>query len=385
MKYKTFKDKKISLMGLGCMRFPTLRGQGSKVDFEKAEAIIDAAYQNGVNYFDTAYVYNDGDSEAVLGKVLGKYPRDSYYLATKLPPWGMKNEQDVLNTFKAQLDSCRTDYFDFYLCHNLNPATFKIYSKGFIIPALEKLRAQGLIKHLGFSSHAPADLVKTFLDAHDKWDFVLLQLNYLDWNYLDMKSQYDLVTERGLPVMVMEPVRGGKLASLCPEADALLKAANPNMSIASWAMRWAMTLENVQVILSGVSNTAQLKDNLETISNTEPLSDSEQITLKEATALLLSKKFVPCTLCNYCTGCPEGLDIPKIIDAYNDAQITGGFFRLERAFALPPAQRPKNCTACGSCIEKCPQNIDIPAVLSELSDMMVKGLIKDHFTFEKDK
>ncbi|MCL2343024.1 MAG: aldo/keto reductase [Firmicutes bacterium] len=367
MQYRDFKDGlRTSLLGLGCMRFPTTTE--GKIDVPKAEEIIDLCYAGGVNYFDTAYLYHGGESEPVIGKALSKYPRDSYFLATKLPPWKVKCEQDVYDIFQDQLNRCGVDHFDFYLFHSLEPNSYKVYETGWVLPALERFREEGKIRYLGFSIHAKPELVEKFLDSYGGWDFAQMQLNYFDWDYLDAKTLYALLRTRNIPIVVMEPVRGGRLAALCPEADALLKAAAPKRSVASWAMRWAAGLPGVQTVLSGMSSAEQARDNLQTMSDFSPLSDPEREVLAEAVALLKSKIVIPCTKCNYCDGCPVGLDTPGLLETLNDYRVAESDWELQDALALPEEQWPKNCISCNACTEKCPQAIDIPAAMAELAE-----------------
>lgn len=372
MQYRDFKDGlKTSLLGLGCMRFPTVQGEGGeRIDYPKAEEIVDLCYGAGVNYFDTAYPYHNGESQVVIGRALRKYPRDSYFLTTKLPPWKIHSEQDIYDIFQGQLDACGVDRFDFYLFHNLNPEHYKVYEAGYLIPALERLRGEGKIRYLGFSAHTTPELVSRFLDAYDRWDFVQIQLNYLDWDYINAKALYQLLYSRKMPIVVMEPVRGGRLADLGPEANALLEAAAPGRSIASWALRWAANLPGIQLVLSGMSSAEQVRDNVKTMSAPEPLSQREQETLARAVEIFRNQLFVPCTRCNYCAGCPMGLDIPALLAELNAYRVAKNDFALENVLALPKEKWPKNCIACNACVGKCPQSIDVPAALRELAEHM---------------
>ena len=296
MQYRDFKQTgiKTSLLGMGNMRLPRIPGKGEAIDYEKAEEILDYAYSHGVNYFDTAYMYHGGESESVVGRILSKYPRDSYYLATKMPGFTCKDEDDVKRIFNEQLRRCGVDHFDFYLCHSVTDENIETYLAGFIIPYLEQMKAEGKIRYLGFSSHASPETLERFASVRD-WDFAQIQMNYLDWTYQDAKRQYDILTARGLPVVVMEPVRGGRLASVTPEADALMKEHAPDKSIASWAVRWVCSHENVLVMLSGMSNMEQVVDNVATVSDFKPVTAEEQEILDKAVKLLLDKSIVPCT------------------------------------------------------------------------------------------
>lgn len=373
MRYRTFQRGGFdtSLLGMGCMRLPNIDGDRTRIDEKKAQAIIDLAYEKGVNYFDTAYVYGDGASERFIGKALEKYPRESYYLTDKMPPWQINSREDVARIFQEELDRCGVDYFDFYLCHNVNEETIDKFLDPEIgaIPFLEEMQAQGKIRYLGFSSHGTPETLEKFAALRD-WDFAQIQLNYLDWELQDAKRQYEILTEKGIPVMVMEPVRGGRLASLCPEADALLQDIRPDRSVASWALRFVAELSNVQVVLSGMTTLEQLKDNLRTMGRKEPMTLEEKEVLGQAIALLKKRFTVPCTGCGYCSGCPMELDIPACLKAYNEYALSGEPFALEPLLAMPGDRQPKACVGCGQCAGHCPQHIDIPGYMLKLAEAM---------------
>lgn len=375
MRYRTYRSSGIrtSLLGMGCMRLPNIDGDRTKIDAEKAQAIIDLCYKRGINYYDTAYVYGDGASERFIGQALSKYPRESYYLTDKMPPWVLKSREDVARIFQEELDRCGVDYFDFYLCHNVNEETIGIFldPELGVIPYLEEMQRQGKIRYLGFSSHGTPETLKKFADLR-AWDFAQIQLNYLDWEFQDAKQQYEILTERNIPVMVMEPIRGGRLASLCPEADALLEDIRPDRSIASWALRFVADLPNVQVILSGMNSMEQLRDNLQTLSRNEPLTVEERETLQQALSIFRKRFTIPCTGCGYCAGCPMELDIPAFLRTYNEYVISGEPMSLESILEHPGDRQPKACVGCGQCAEHCPQHIDIPRCMLELADSVKK-------------
>ena len=374
MEYKLFQGKPISRLGMGNMRLPTTEPKGP-IDKVKAQAIIDHIIDQGVNYFDTAWFYHDGQSETFLGEALSKYPRDSYYLADKMPSSVLQaGEITPQELFETQLKKCRTEYFDFYLLHNVSEASVDLFTdeKLGVIPYLLEEKKAGRIRHLGFSSHSTPATLKKFLDKYDCFEFVQIQLNYLDWKLQDAKAQYDIITEYGAPVWVMEPCRGGRLASLTPEADKILKAARPDKSIASWAFRWLQGLDNVQVILSGMTQMDQAEDNLDTFSTHQPLSAEEQKTLEEALDILHKQVFVPCTKCHYCDGCPKGLDIPKLLHMYNAYRLSPGPGAHFAYAKLEEDQRPDRCIHCGRCISKCTQHIDIPAELRSYAGAMAE-------------
>ena len=370
MEYRNYKntDVKTSLLGLGCMRLPRT-GRGHEIDYEKAEEIIDYAYNNGINYYDSAYVYNGGESEKVMGKALSKYPRESYMLATKLPNIRMSSPEVIREAFAEQCERCCTDYIDFYLMHNLNEGSFETFMQPHVIETLLELKAEGKIKRLGFSSHAELETLRKFVEyGAGRFDFAQIQLNYLDWEYQDAKGQYELLTENGIPVVVMEPVRGGRLASITPEADKMLQDFAPGKSIASWGIRYAASLPNIQVVLSGMSNMEQIIDNVETISNFQPVSEEEIRLLTTAGNMLLGLTQVPCTACRYCVDdCPSSLQIPDLLAIYNSWNLSKSFFDLMPIIEGPEEERPDQCVACRECVGHCPQNIEIPDALEALA------------------
>ena len=357
MYYKEFKGKNISKLGLGCMRFPLIEGSENEIDREKAAEIIEKAIRAGINYFDTAFVYQDGDSERVLGEILSGYPRDSYFLTTKYYE-GMG--LTIGEMFEKQLRSCKTDYFDFYLLHSVNkrhmPGLMQEENFEFLLRQKEK----GTIRNIGFSSHAAPEDLERFLSWHDEFDMAMIQLNYFDWDFLDAKRQYEILTEHGLPVWVMEPLKGGRLATLNPEAEGILHEAKPESSVASWSFRFLMGLPNVQTVLSGMSLDA-MEDNLNTFACESPLSEKEYQTLMQAKDAFRKDIGVPCSACRYCCKtCPMGLDIPLLIRGYNEWKLSGGAWRIPE---LDETKGPENCLHCGVCLKHCPQGIPIPDVM----------------------
>ena len=379
MIYKNFKDTeaKTSLLGYGCMRMPTLGGPGDPVDRVKGQELIDYAYAHGVNYFDTAYPYHGGDSEKFIGEALAKYPRDTWFLATKLPGFQLKTHDDVVRIFNEQLEKCGVEYFDFYLCHGIGDENMGPFLDPEIgaIPFLQQMKAEGKIKRLGFSSHASPEGLEKFIKAGN-WDFAQIQLNYLDWEYQNAKRQYEILTEYGLPVIVMEPCRGGRLASLCDEANDILKASAPERSIASWAFRWIQSRDNVQVCLSGMTTMEQLKDNLAVFDEYDKLSAEEEETLQKAKTAFLTKFQVPCTACRYCSACPKELDIPEILSAYNDVAITDNVYSrggtIKALISRGEKYEPLECVGCGTCQRACPQNIDTPKIMADFAKIIAE-------------
>ena len=372
MKYIDFQGKKLSMLGFGAMRLPTL-GKDEEIDVELSERMIDRAIEAGVNYFDTAFPYHGGNSEIELGRILSKYPRESYYLATKYPGHQVLDSYDPAEIFESQLKKCGVDYFDFYLLHNVSETSMSVYldERWGIIDYFVEQKRLGRIKHLGFSTHGLPENISAFLDiAGDKMEFCLIQLNYLDWTLQRAKEKCALLASYNIPVWVMEPVRGGKLVDKLPEsAKERLKSMRPDESLASWCFRWLMTVPGVAVILSGMSNMTHLEDNIKTFTEEKPLSEDEISTLYEIAESLKSN--IPCTSCRYCTeGCPMGLNIPMLIEIYNDLRYAPGVNSASKVEFMPEDKRPTACIGCGACLSICPQNIDIPKVLSDFSDLL---------------
>lgn len=377
MQKKRFENMEIdvSRLGFGCMRFPT-KADGT-IDREESLKLIDYAYQNGVNYFDTAYRYHGGESERFVKEALSRYPRDSYYLASKFPIGFMpeETEEAVYSIFEEQLEKTGAGYFDFYLVHGLNAGKIQLMKDLKLLGKLKALKKKGLIKHIGFSFHDTPKALREILDYYGGWEFCQIQLNYLDWDYQDAKAQYELLTERGIPVIVMEPVRGGALADICPDANALLKQSRPEDSIASWAMRYCGSLPNVHVILSGMTTMEQVVDNVRTFAGFAPFTPEDYKLIAQALDIRKQVRTVPCTACRYCVEyCPQNIDIPDIFTVYNSYMFTGSSFAFDKDIgARKGAPLPETCIACGACAEHCPQKIDIPGRMTEM-DTAIKAL-----------
>ena len=372
MRYIDFQGKKISMLGYGAMRLPTL-GADDKINYEEAERLLDHAYKSGVNYFDTAYPYHGGNSEVVTGKILSKYPRESYYLATKYPGHQVLDSYDPSVIFEHQLEKCDVEYFDFYLLHNVSETSIDVFldPRWGIIDYLVEQKRLGRIKHLGFSTHGLPENLAEFLEAAgDKMEFCQIQLNYLDWTLQRAKEKCELLAKYNIPIWVMEPVRGGKLVDKLPEgAKADLKALRPDESVASWCFRWLMALPNMGVILSGMTTMDQLTDNLKTFSEDKPLTETEIDKLYAIAESL--KNNVPCTACRYCTDvCPKGLNIPMLIEVYNDLRYAPGVNSASKIEFMPEDKQPTACIACGRCVKMCPQHIDIPKTLIDFSNLL---------------
>ena len=371
MIYSDFQDKKLSLLGFGTMRLPC-REDGS-IDEQQVAEMTRMAMEAGVNYFDTAYPYHGGQSERVMGRVLSKYPRESYCLATKYPGHQiLSSGYNPAEIFEEQLVKCGVDYFDFYLLHNVNEKSMEVYMdpQWGIVAYFTEQKRLGRIRHLGFSSHAQVEGLEKFLDyCGADMEFCQIQLNYMDWTLQKAKEKYDLLTARGIPVWVMEPVRGGKLAALSQADSARLKALRPEDSDASWGFRFLQSLPNVKMILSGMSNPAQMADNLKTFAARDPLAPEEQELLLSIARGMMDT--VPCTACRYCCeGCPKGLDIPMLLAVYNELRVVPSVNAAMRVEFLPEDKKPTACIACGKCARSCPQNIDIPGALKALSETL---------------
>ena len=368
MEYRTFPTlgDKVSLLGFGLMRLPKLPNS-QKVDYAKAEEMIDLAMKAGVNYYDTAYIYHTGDSELFVGKTLTKYPRESYFLADKLPTWLINSEEDVHRIFDEQLEKCGTDYFDYYLVHSLSRATIdkKMLAHN-VIPLLKQKQEEGKIRHLGFSFHDNYDALEYLLGLND-WDFGQLQINYLDWEMQNAENLYKLMEQKGVPTIVMEPVRGGVLANLGSEAAAHLAQVHPDKSQASWALRFVAGLPNVCCVLSGMTTMEQVVDNLATFAAFEPLNEAETKALWEAKDIYRAQGAIPCTACQYCMPCPAKVNIPGNFFSYNHYCASKDKAQYAARF-IEPGSESKNCINCGACVAVCPQHIDIPAELAKIAE-----------------
>ena len=364
MIYRDFKGIKLSMLGFGAMRLPVL--ENGQIDTEQTQVMVDYALEHGVNYYDTAWTYMQNYSETVLGACLKKHPRESFYLATKFPGHVMAETYDPADIFEQQLEKCQVEYFDFYLLHNIYENSIGVYddSRWGIVDYFVEQKKRGRIRHLGFSSHADLPCLTDFLDRYgDKMEFCQLQFNYLDWTMQRGKEKYQLLEQRGIPMWVMEPIRGGKLASLAREDEQRLHAIRPDDSIASFGFRWLQSFDNITMVLSGMSNMEQMVDNIKTFDHLDPLSDAEQDIVMEAAERM--KNSVPCTACRYCCdGCPMGLDIPDLLHKYNQLRTGSGSTVKMQLDALPKEKWPAACVGCGACATVCPQKIAIPDQLA---------------------
>lgn len=375
MVYKQFQDLQLSALGFGAMRLP-LRPDGSgSIDQTELNRMVDAAMAAGVNYYDTAHPYHDGKSEGALGRSLARYPRETWYLADKFPGHqnvhGVKELQPA-EVFEEQLQRCGVDYFDFYLLHNVNEQSMAYYCnpEKHCLDYFLKQKAKGRIRHLGFSCHAGPEALQEFVDQYGKdLEFCQIQLNYVDWKLQNAEKKVEILRKAGLPVWVMEPVRGGKLASFAEETEAEMHALRPDESCAAWAFRWLQTVPKPTMILSGMSNLQQMEDNLKTFSEEKPLNTAELSVLEKIAKDMQGK--IPCTGCRYCcAGCPVGLNIPMILNMANEMQVYSSLNLMMRYSALGDGKRAADCIACGQCREACPQKIDVPAEMAKFAEVI---------------
>ena len=375
MIYKQFQDIRLSALGLGAMRLPVLEGKDAQIDEPAAQEMVDYAMEHGINYYDTAWGYHSGQSELALGRALARYPRESFYLATKFPGYDLNNMGRVEEIFEAQLKKCQVDYFDFYLFHNVCEMNIDAYlDPQYGIDAyLTAQKANGRIRHLGFSAHGSVPVMRRFLEAYgDHIEFCQLQINYLDWTFQDARAKVELLKEYNIPVWVMEPLRGGRLAKLGESHTRRLNALRPDEATPAWAFRFLQTIPEVTMILSGMSNMAQLQDNVHTFETEKPLTEDELSELMEIADEILGRKALPCTACRYCTDhCPQGLDIPGLIGLYNEHNFTeGGFIAPMALAACPEEKKPSACVGCRSCEAVCPQQIRISEVMKDFTEKL---------------
>ena len=378
MIYKDFQGIKLSALGFGCMRLPTVNGDENAVDEAAAADMVREAFAGGINYFDTAYGYHGGSSERVMGKLLSGYPRDSFYLATKFPGYDPRNWPKVKEIFAEQQKRLRTDHFDFYLFHNVCEMNVDAYldPKYGVYDYLTRKKKEGAIRHLGFSAHGGPDVMRRFLDAYGKdMEFCQLQINYLDWDFQDAKGKVALLEEYGIPVWVMEPLRGGRLAKLRPEDEETLRALRPDETAAGWAFRFLQSIPGVTVTLSGMSSMEQLRENLAIFAEEKPLNGTERDALLALAADWLKGGALPCTGCRYCTShCPQELDIPALIALYNEHRFTSeygfAFIAPMALSAYPENKKPGACLGCRSCETVCPQQIKISEMMADFAAML---------------
>ncbi|MGS0972732.1 MAG: aldo/keto reductase [Candidatus Izemoplasmataceae bacterium] len=364
------KEEQVSLLGFGCMRFPEKDGE---VDFDLTKKMMDYAMERGVNYIDTAYPYHGGKSEVIVRELLIDKPRSSYFLADKLPLWDCKTKEDVVRIFHEQLEKTGVEYFDFYLIHAVNKERYDQTIELGVLEILEQFRDEGKLKNIGFSFHDDLETFKKWVDLYE-WDFVQIQLNYMDIEHQQGIEGYQILTEKGIPVIVMEPVKGGSLAKFNQKVEQKLIDREPNKSIASWAFRYVGSLPNVKVILSGMSNFEQVKDNIETFTHFDSLNEDESKLIMEVREDLLKLEEVPCTSCNYCMPCPHGVNIPGNFRIFNAYSMYQDEDRANRSFAhlVKEDADASMCIECGECLPKCPQKIEIPSELERMNEYFEK-------------
>ena len=372
MIYREFQGEKLSALGMGAMRLPVVDGDDARIDEAAAAAMVDYAMAHGVNYYDTAWGYHNGNSELVMGRALARYPRESYFLADKFPGYDLSNMDKVESIFEKQLEKCGVEYFDFYLFHNVCEMNIDAYldPKYGIFDYLTAQKKAGRIRHLGFSAHGSYAVMKRFLEAYgSEMEFCQIQLNYLDWKFQGAKEKVELLQAYNIPVWVMEPLRGGKLASLAPADEEKLQALRPQEGIPAWAFRFLQSIPAVTVTLSGMSNMEQMQENIRTYETEQPLDENEMQTLLGIADAMVGKIALPCTACHYCVShCPQGLDIPKLLELYNEHCFTdGGFIAPMALSAVPEDKRPNSCIGCRSCEAVCPQQIRISEAMADFA------------------
>ncbi|MBQ9993661.1 MAG: aldo/keto reductase [Clostridia bacterium] len=375
MIYNEFRGIKLPALGFGAMRLPTVDDDFSNIDEAAAGEMVAYAMEHGANYFDTAWGYHDGASERALGKLLAKYPRDSFYLADKFPGYDVSNLEKKEEIFEEQLRKCGTDYFDFYLFHNVCESNIDGYldEKYDLLGYLLEQKRLGRIKHLGFSTHGAYDVMERFLaECGEHMEFCQIQLNWLDWSFQQAEAKVELLRRNSIPVWVMEPLRGGALAKLDVQDEAKLLSLRPDEGVPAWSLRFLQSVPEVIITLSGMSNMTQLAENIATYDELKPLSDAERETLFSIAKGMTGKIALPCTSCRYCTTyCPMELDIPKLIGLYNEHAFTGGGFIAPMMLStMPEDKQPSACIGCRSCEAVCPQQIKISEGLASFAKML---------------
>ncbi len=361
-------NEKLPKLGFGAMRMPTL--QDGAIDIPQVTDMIDRYMEAGFNYFDTAYPYHNGLSEATLKECLvDRYPRDSFYLADKLPIWAVSTKDDPERLFDEQLKRCGVEYFDFYLIHAMNADRIKIAENNDVFGFVQKLKQDGRVKHIGFSFHDTAEVLDDILSKHPELEFVQLQLNYLDIKKGKADSWYQVALKYNVPIIAMEPVKGGTLADrLHEDVKQVFTDANTEVSVASWALRYVSGLDGVITTLSGMSNIDQLNDNVRTYKQFAPLSPDEQTVIDKALMEMSKLSVIPCTDCKYCMEqCPQGIEIPVAFAYYNEVKNGGGKFNCGLMYnTIPEGHRAADCIECGNCIPLCPQGIDVVEELKKV-------------------
>lgn len=372
MKTKSFDKLGVqpSLLGFGCMRFPL--DKDGNIDEVESEKMIDKAIESGVTYIDTAFPYHNGDSEPFVGKVLKKYNREDFFLATKLPIWKVTSTEEVREIFESQLQRLGVDYVDFYLLHALDEDKWSKVTKYDIIEVCEEFRKEGKIRYLGFSFHDEYPVFEKIIKSHN-WDFCQLQLNYMDMDIQAGTKGYNLAKEMNIPIVVMEPIKGGSLANLPEDITKMFKDYNPTASLSSWALRYVGTMSNVKVILSGMSTYDQVLDNLDTFEDFKPLNEEESALIEKVRTILKSRTQNGCTGCAYCMPCPFGVDIPSNFKYWNNAFVYDDHDKFkDRLNNMDDKAKAANCKECGACEKMCPQQLHIREDLKKIVSYLDK-------------
>lgn len=360
-----------SLLGFGCMRFPV--AEDGKIDRKQAEKMLDRAYAAGVNYFDTAYPYHNGESEVFVGETMKKYDRNSFYLATKLPSWMVNSVEDAEKCFATQLERLQTDYIDFYLLHAMGRDGWNKMVKLGVVEYCERLQREGKIRHFGFSFHDSYEAFEEILNYRD-WDFCQIQLNYMDVDEQAGMRGYKLAEEKNVPLVIMEPVKGGSLAAFAEDITAKLRSLDPQASTASFALRWVGSLPNVKVVLSGMSTVEQVEDNLKTFGDFRPLSEQESRVIDEIVETINGRVQNGCTGCRYCMPCPAGVDIPRNFRIWNIYHMYQNYNMVKGSWegGIADEAKAKNCIKCGKCEKICPQKLSVRADLERVQEDLDK-------------
>lgn len=362
---RKYKNIEVPLLALGCMRLPM---KGEEVDQQELDRMVDYCMEHGANYFDTAYMYVDKKSEIAIGKSLKRYNREDFFLADKSPIYKMQSREEIRETFEEQLKKCQVDYFDFYMVHNINKDTFSKYKEFHVYDELMQLKKEGKIKYVGFSFHGTPEMLREVAPEH-KWDFAQLQINYLDWDVVKAHEQYDIVQAEGIPVTVMEPLRGGGLVNLSDKAFAKLKENSDN-SPAAFGLRWAASRANVVTVLSGMSNLEQVKENIQTFIDYKDMNENEEKLADEIAKIIQSQGEINCTACKYCTEvCPRGINIPALFALYNQYKVTDNKMLFKIYYeSLADSEKADKCIKCNLCNKNCPQSLDIPNLLAKINE-----------------
>ncbi len=376
MKYKLMENINYSpsLLGFGCMRFPTIKNEEGKrvIDFNQTKEMIAYALKNGVTYIDTAYPYHGGESERVVGEIMKDYDRSSFTLATKLPMWALEKEEDIEKIFNEQLTKLQTNYVDFYLLHALNKDRIQKIKDLKILEHVKKLKDEGKIKHIGFSFHDSYEVFDELIHMFD-WEFCQIQLNYMDTEIQAGLKGLKLAESMGIPVVVMEPIKGGFLSKFSPDVEKVFKDYDKDASISSWALRYVASLNNVKVVLSGMSNFDQVKDNIETFADFKEMNEEELAVVSKAKALIESKVKNGCTGCRYCMPCPNGVNIPWNFRIWNEASMYSKDNLKWEYDNQDEKMKANNCVGCGKCEKMCPQHISIREDLKKVYEFLNNG------------